>query len=212
MKLRTTRRVALGAVACSIAGLVIAAAPVPTTAPAPAATMAPTTAPTQSQDGAHARGDIAPAGLIAIIRPTENAPKVKGVVRFVEEDGAVRVTAQIEGLKPGSKHGFHVHEFGDASAPDATSAGDHFNPEDHPHDLPPQSRRHAGDLGNLEADDSGRADCEMVVENLTLTGGAGAILGRAVIVHAEPDDGGQPTGNAGDRIGIGVIGIAKSDR
>lgn len=201
MNLRTTRRVALGAFACSIAGIVIAAAPGPAPASAPA------------QDGARgAGGDIAPAGLIAIIRPTEHASKLKGVVRFVEEDGAVRVTAQIEGLKPGGKHGFHVHEFGDASAPDATSAGDHFNPEGHQHDLPPQSRRHAGDLGNLEADERGRADYEMVVENMSLTGGAAAILGRAVIVHAEPDDGGQPSGNAGDRIGIGVIGIARSDR
>lgn len=30
-----------------------------------------------------------------------------------------------------------------------------------------------------------------------------------MIVHAKEDDGGQPTGNAGDRIAAGVIGISK---
>jgi len=164
-----------------------------------------------SGGGAQDGSGIAPEGLIAVISPTAGND-VKGVVRFIEGDDGVQVSARIEGLKPDSKHGFHVHEFGDASAPDGTSAGDHFNPEGHDHGLPPDSQRHAGDFGNLEADSRGIAELELTVENLRLTGGARAILGRAVIVHAEPDDGGQPTGNAGDRIGIGIIGIASKKR
>lgn len=159
------------------------------------------------QDGAQ-RADIAPSGLIAVVYPTEGN-KAKGIVRFEQRGDGVRVTARIEGLKPESRHGFHVHEFGDASAPDGTSAGDHFNPGGHEHGLPPDSGRHAGDFGNLEANGRGVAELDFVAHDLKLTGGAEAILGRAVIVHADPDDGSQPTGNAGARIGIGVIGIAQ---
>ena len=185
---RMSRRVAMSALGCSIVGLALAAAP-------------------GWQDGTRS-GEVAPSGLIAVVYPTEGN-KAKGMVRFEERNGSVRVTARIEGLKPNSEHGFHVHEFGDASAPDGTSAGDHFNPEGHEHGLPPESRRHAGDFGNIGANAQGVAEFSLTVENLTLTGGARAILGRAVILHAEPDDGGQPTGNAGDRIGIGIIGIAQ---
>lgn len=187
MKRTTTRRFALGALACSAAALLVAAAP-------------------GQHDGA--RSDMAPNGLIAVVHPTRGN-NVTGTVRFEKQKDGVRVTARIEGLEPNSKHGFHVHEFGDASAPDGSSAGGHFNPEGHEHGLPPESQRHAGDFGNLEADGRGVAEFSLTVEHLTLTGGREAILGRAVIVHAEPDDGGQPTGNAGDRIGIGIIGIAQ---
>jgi Cu-Zn family superoxide dismutase len=186
---RVSRRIVLSVLGCSAFGLAIAAAP-------------------GWQDGAAHSREIAPSGLIAVVYPTEGN-KARGVVRFVERNGAVRVTARIEGLKPNSEHGFHVHEFGDASAPDGESAGDHFNPEGHEHGLPPDSRRHGGDFGNVKANERGVGELDLMVENLTLTGGSRAILGRAVIVHADPDDGGQPTGNAGDRIGIGVIGIAR---
>jgi superoxide dismutase, Cu-Zn family len=94
-------------------------------------------------------------------------------------------------------------------SPDATSAGGHFNPEGHPHALPDQEKRHAGDFGNLKADGDGNATLTLTVDNITLNCGGHGILGRAVIVHAKPDDGGQPTGNAGDRIGAGVIGLSK---
>jgi superoxide dismutase, Cu-Zn family len=185
---RTTRRLALGALACSLVGTLIAAAP--------------------RQDGARHMDQIAPSGLIAVVYPTEGN-KASGVVRFQQRAEGVRVTARIEGLKPDSEHGFHIHEFGDASAPDGTSAGDHFNPEGHEHGLPPDSHRHAGDFGNLKANAQGVAEFNLTAQGLKLTGGPQAILGRAVIVHADPDDGSQPTGNAGARIGIGIIGIAQ---
>lgn len=146
--------------------------------------------------------------LIAMVHPVGDSD-VRGTVVFEKVAEGVKVTAEVGGLKPNSKHGFHIHEFGDLGADDATSAGGHFNPEGHDHALPDKDVRHAGDLGNLEANAEGVAKFEITVDNITLGAGNHGILGRAVIIHAKEDDGGQPTGNAGDRIGAGVIGISK---
>jgi Cu-Zn family superoxide dismutase len=88
------------------------------------------------------------------------------------------------------------------------SAGGHYNPENHQHGLPETEMRHAGDLGNLEADSEGKATLERTVSNISIAGMKNPIIGRGVIVHAKVDDGGQPVGNAGGRIGCGVIGVA----
>jgi len=88
------------------------------------------------------------------------------------------------------------------------SAGGHYNPEGHQHGLPDSENRHAGDLGNVQADSEGKAHYEITVSNISIQGPRNPILGRAVIVHAKPDDGGQPVGNAGARIACGVIGVA----
>jgi len=146
--------------------------------------------------------------LVAIVRPVGSS-NVRGSVVFEKVAEGIQVTAKIGGLTPNANHAIHIHEFGDLGSDDATSAGGHFNPEGHPHALPDDSNRHAGDLGNLQADGSGNATLSLVVKNITLDSGKSGILGRAVIVHAKADDGGQPTGNAGDRIGAGVIGISK---
>jgi Cu-Zn family superoxide dismutase len=146
--------------------------------------------------------------LVAVVHPTQGN-SCSGTVRFVEQNGKVRVIADLSGLKPNQKHAMHIHEFGDCTAPDGTSAGGHYNPEGHDHALPDMSMRHAGDLGNVQADASGKAHYELTVDNVTLAGLQNPIIGRGVIVHAQPDDGGQPVGNAGARIGCGVIGIAK---
>lgn len=149
---------------------------------------------------------------IAVIQPTQGN-RVRGVVRFQEAEGGVRVTAEIEGLEPNSRHGFHVHQYGDGSAPDATSAGDHYDPKHTGHHDKPnaQEQQHAGDMGNLEADGSGRATYDKVIENVSVAGLVNPIIGRGVVVHAQPDDFGQPTGNAGARIGFGVIGVANPE-
>ena len=135
--------------------------------------------------------------------------EISGTVVFEKVPEGVHVTAKVGGFEPNTKHGFHVHEFGDLGAADGTSAGGHFNPGGHDHALPDKSTRHSGDLGNLSADASGNASLELTVDNLRLDSGKMGILGRAVIIHAKADDGGQPTGNAGDRIAAGVIGISK---
>jgi Cu-Zn family superoxide dismutase len=146
--------------------------------------------------------------LEAKIEPTA-CNQCHGVVRFYQQGDSVRVVADLDGLAPNQQHGFHIHEKGDCSAPDASSAGGHYNPEGSPHALPPGEPRHAGDLGNVTADGAGHAHYEVVVGDISLNSSIHPIMGRAVIVHAQPDDGGQPTGNAGARVGCGVIDAAK---
>lgn len=148
-----------------------------------------------------------PQALVAVLHPTAGNA-AKGVVRFSMKGGKVVVQAEVEGLTPGQQHAIHIHEFGDCTSADGTSAGGHYNPEGHDHALPSTAERHAGDLGNMTADASGKAVYSVEVENVTLVGRKNPIVGRSVIVHAKPDDGSQPTGNAGPRIACGVIGIA----
>lgn len=149
--------------------------------------------------------------LIAVLSPTEGN-HARGVVTFEAlEDDQVRVTARLSGLKPNAKHAIHIHEFGDISAPDGTSAGSHFNPHGTAHGLPDAEEKHPGDFGNLQADAEGNANLVLTVQDLSLVDGEEAIVGRAVIVHADEDKGTQPTGDAGDRIAQGVIAIANPD-
>ncbi|MBD5801920.1 Superoxide dismutase-like protein YojM precursor [Azoarcus sp. Aa7] len=137
---------------------------------------------------------------------------VSGTVKFTEVDGGVLVDASVTGLSPG-KHGFHIHEKGDCSAPDATSAGGHFNPTGKPHGEPAKGDHHLGDMPMLVADANGNAKLGTVLEGLTISGkgnGNGNIVGRGVIVHAAPDDfTTQPTGNSGARVACGVIARVK---
>jgi Cu-Zn family superoxide dismutase len=144
---------------------------------------------------------------IAVVTATKGN-SVHGVVSFEEVTKGVHVVAQLTGLTPG-KHGFHIHEFGDLSSDDGSSAGGHFNPSGMPHSMPTSEKRHAGDMGNVEADLNGNAHLDYIDPVMKLNG-AHSIIGHAVIVHEKEDDfKTQPTGNAGARIGQGVIGIAK---
>jgi superoxide dismutase, Cu-Zn family len=153
--------------------------------------------------------DMGVTKAVCVVQPTKGN-ECHGVVWFETlPDGKVKVTAKISGLRPNQKHAIHVHEFGDITSEDGTSLGGHYNPEHHEHGLPTQEMRHAGDLGNLTADAEGNADYTITVDNMTLVD-KDAIIGRGVVVHEKVDDGGQPTGNAGARIGVGVIGVAKS--
>jgi len=131
---------------------------------------------------------------------------VGGQVNFREASDHVLVTAKITGLKPNSEHGFHVHEKGDCSAPDAMSAAGHFNPDSQPHGHHGHDARHAGDMANLVADAKGEAVVTYKVNTIRVSDGKHGILNRAVVVHANPDDyKSQPAGNAGARIACGVI-------
>jgi Cu-Zn family superoxide dismutase len=144
---------------------------------------------------------------IAVITPTKGN-SVHGVVRFEEVEKSIHITADLTGLMPG-KHGFHIHEFGDISSDDGSSAGGHFNPMGMSHSMPTSKKRHAGDMGNIEADVKGDAHLDYIDPIMRLNGEY-SIIGHAVIVHEKEDDFiTQPTGNAGARIGYGVIGIAK---
>jgi Cu-Zn family superoxide dismutase len=143
---------------------------------------------------------------IAVLHSASGS-QVAGTVTFTKTGDTVQVVADITGLTPG-KHGFHIHEFGDCSAADASSAGGHFNPMKKPHGAPDSPDRHAGDMGNLEADSTGKAHLELKDSMLKLSG-ENSILGRGVIVHEKVDDWSQPVGNAGGRLACGVIGVAK---
>lgn len=129
-----------------------------------------------------------------------------GELRFTTEDLGVRVVGTVTGLAPNSTHGIHIHENDDCSAPDASSAGGHFNPYEKHHGAP-GSDTHIGDLGNITANHAGIAYVNVLAPRATLGGTAvTSISGRAVIVHAEPDDlKGQPSGNSGARLACGVI-------
>lgn len=142
---------------------------------------------------------------VAVLLPTKSSDgKVAGAIVFKAEKGYVHVTGEVIGLTPG-KHGFHIHMFGDVRADDGTSAGGHYNPEGHDHGGLDSHDRHAGDLGNIEADKAGVAKVNIKATGLNLAN----VLGRSVVVHADPDDlTSQPAGNAGPRIALGVIGLA----
>jgi len=133
--------------------------------------------------------------------------KVKGKVTFTQKADGVEIVAELTGLQPG-EHGFHVHEFGDCSMADGKCAGGHFNPTGMPHGSPDSEKRHVGDFGNIKADSTGKATYKRLDTMIALNG-PNSVIGRSVIVHAKADDlKTQPSGDAGDRIGCGTIGIA----
>lgn len=161
------------------------------------------------ESGAHAQEAVrgrsaAPRQATALVLSASGSDVV-GLVRFWETGlGTVGYDVELHGLDPGT-HGFHVHEKGDCSAPDASSAGGHFNPTGAPHGAPDATRRHVGDLGNVVADRNGVVRTRGEDAHLTLRG-PHSILDRAVVVHTGPDDlRSQPTGDAGGRLGCGVI-------
>uniref|UniRef100_A0A6I9QKL0 Superoxide dismutase [Cu-Zn] n=1 Tax=Elaeis guineensis var. tenera TaxID=51953 RepID=A0A6I9QKL0_ELAGV len=149
------------------------------------------------------------AKAVAVLGGTEG---VTGTVYFTQEgDGPTTVTANISGLKPGL-HGFHVHALGDTTN-GCMSTGPHFNPHGKEHGAPEDENRHAGDLGNATAGEDGTVTFSIVDNQIPLSGPK-SIVGRAVVVHADPDDLGKgghelskSTGNAGGRVACGVIGL-----
>jgi superoxide dismutase, Cu-Zn family len=145
-----------------------------------------------------------PPRAVAVLQPASGS-QVKGSVSFTQQGDRVMVDAAVSGLAPSREHGFHVHEKGDCSSPDASSAGAHFNPGGKPHG-PPGAEHHLGDLPSLKADASGNALARFEVSGLLLGSGATDLMGKAVVVHADPDDYiSQPAGNSGARIACGVI-------
>ncbi len=148
-----------------------------------------------------ARVDLPTLG-VAKLAPTEGHDARGAVVLRQTEDG-VHLTGEVRGLKAGL-HGFHIHEYGDLRGPKGLKAGGHFNPEDTKHGGPDDEEHHMGDLGNIEANEDGVAEIDIQAPWLRLH----FVLGRALVVHAGEDDlETQPTGDAGPRAAIGVIGI-----
>ena len=151
---------------------------------------------------------VATASLSAMctLSPASGS-QVSGWVKFTQKNGYLLVEGDVTGLSPG-KHGFHIHDKGDCSATDATSAGGHFNPTKQEHGPPNSTKSHMGDLGNITADSSGEAKFKFKDKIIQLSG-ENTIVGRAIIVHANLDDEKtQPVGNAGARVACGVIQLS----
>jgi Cu-Zn family superoxide dismutase len=137
---------------------------------------------------------------------SRSGSQTKGEVNFVWQGDDVLITGKFSGLKPNAEQGFHVHEKGDCSAPDATSAGGHFNPETKSHGMPNSGMSHAGDLPNIKSDASGNATYTAKLHGFAVNTGPTGIVGRSVVVHRDPDDyKSQPAGNSGPRIACGLI-------
>jgi len=146
-----------------------------------------------------------PLRATAQLQPTKGN-KTFGEATFEQVGDKVRVVVFVQGLKPGQEHGLHIHEVGDCSSGDGMSTKGHFNPFGKPHGPQGSAERHAGDLPALKANKAGRANVQIDLDIITLTPGPASIIGRGLIVHADPDDyKTQPTGNAGARIACGVI-------
>jgi Cu-Zn family superoxide dismutase len=145
---------------------------------------------------------------VALLLPTKGG-HVEGRVTFTQGSGrGIHVHADITGLTPGD-HGFHIHEYGVWSE-DGLAAGAHFNPTKAPHAGPDSPKRHVGDLGNVTANASGHVMFDLDDNHLSFHG-PNSILGRGLVVHEKADDlkTQQPPGNAGGRLAVGVIGVAK---
>ena len=143
---------------------------------------------------------------IAELIPTKES-SVKGTVVFTKDSSGMHVHAEISGLTPG-EHGFHIHEYGVWSE-NGMSSGGHFNPTSEKHAGIESKKRHVGDMGNITANANGNATLDLNDSHLSFHG-ASSILGRGVVVHEKADDlKSQPAGNAGTRLAVGIVGVAK---
>lgn len=136
--------------------------------------------------------------------------KLGGQVSVFKTAKGVLIQASVSNA-PSGFHGFHIHETGSCKN-NGNAAGGHFNPDQVKHGkliVDGFANAHAGDLGNILIAADGTGSLTQSLPGLTLTDGKYAIANRATILHAQRDDFGQPTGNAGGRIGCGVITLGK---
>ena len=148
----------------------------------------------------------APATVARAALEARSGSALTGEGVFTREGEEVVLTVAVTGVSPGT-HAVHLHEKGDCSAPDASSAGGHWNPTSEAHGQWGHAPHHLGDVGNLEVgeDGSGRLVFRAGVWEVG-TGGERDIVGHALVVHEKVDDfTTQPTGAAGGRIGCGVV-------
>ncbi|MEI6457546.1 MAG: superoxide dismutase family protein [Pseudomonadota bacterium] len=133
---------------------------------------------------------------------------VTGTATFTAGREGLVLHVVLQGLPPGSEHGLHIHDKGDCTAPDAMSAGGHFNPAGAVHGRPGLGAHHLGDLGAVVADSEGKVAAEISLSELTLAAGPQTVVGHSLVVHRDRDDYvSQPAGNAGPRVACGVIAV-----
>jgi Cu-Zn family superoxide dismutase len=148
-----------------------------------------------------------PVTATAVIEARSGSTAVgSATLRESKDHERVLLHVELRGLAPNSVHGLHIHDKGDCSAPDASSAGPHFNPTGTTHGSLDSLVHHAGDLPSVQADGTGNVKADFIVRDVTLSPGATSIVGRSLVVHRDRDDFmTQPAGNSGPRIACGVI-------
>jgi len=148
---------------------------------------------------------------VAQVAPTQGNT-VTGSLALTSSPQGVHITGAIQGLKPDAEFGFHIHEKGDCSAPDGSSAGGHFNPTQAQHGNPTSAAHHAGDMVNIRSNGEGVAQVDTTAAGTTLHGDPTTdVVGKAIVVHEGPDDyATQPSGNSGKRVACGVIAAPSS--
>jgi superoxide dismutase, Cu-Zn family len=183
-------------------------APSPQDAPAPAGdSPAVATATEPATTAGTATGEITAEANVQLSATQGNT--ANGGLKISAAGNGIRLSGMVQGLKPDSEFGFHFHEKGDCSAPDATSAGAHFNPTNQQHGNPHSPPHHAGDMLNVKSDTQGVAEVSIDNPDVSLqTGQPNDILDKALVMHAKPDDyKTQPSGDSGDRIACGVVAV-----
>jgi len=142
-------------------------------------------------------------GAVAQVAPFRDN-SITGQISFTDTKDGVLVQGEISGLPPRTKHGFHVHEVADCSAPGAAKG--HFNPTGHEHGAIYDEVSHIGDLGNVFADDNGVAHINVVKKGAHVKKGETGYVGHSVIVHEGTDDQkSQPSGSSGEPAACGII-------
>lgn len=146
---------------------------------------------------------------IAVINSASGS-EVTGMATFTQIGETVMVHIEIKNASPG-QHGVHIHENGDCSSPDGKSAGGHWNPTNVAHGKWGEGEFHLGDIGNIDVGEDGIGVIELSTELWEIgTGSIYDVVGKGMIVHADADDfTSQPSGNAGARIGCGVIELVE---
>jgi Cu-Zn family superoxide dismutase len=156
---------------------------------------------------------IHPKSAVCNLIPSTGST-VSGQVQLSQasNDVPVQITFSIQGLTPPGLHGFHLHRDGNTDD-DCKAAGPHFNPFNHTHGGPEDEIRHAGDFGNILAEENGNASDQIQGTLISLCPESECYaVGRAFVVHAGTDDLGKggneeslKTGNAGGRLACCVV-------
>jgi Cu-Zn family superoxide dismutase len=160
-------------------------------------------APEETSEAPVEAGEIS---RMDVLLASKSGSELTGIVILIQDNYGVSLQLNIEGTPPG-EHAVHIHEIGDCSADDGSSAGGHWNPTVEDHGKWGEPPHHLGDIGNIMVGEDGTGNLSLTTDRWTLGGGAdNDIYGKAIIVHADPDDfSSQPTGAAGGRIGCAVI-------